>query len=401
MYKLKPTQYKLVLPSLKEVPINHLFALAVANCKVDGEIYVDNPERPSTFLIRHNYGMLLLWGNSQNEAFNQKLRSYLLDSKKLRHQAEWLQASPVAWDSVLENLLGGEVEKDRRLNFQFNPAKFRLFMQPAESEYQLARTDEILFQQMKGMVVPSNFWSRATEFAEIGLGYTILKDGVPVSTAFSAFVEGDELEIGIETQQDYQRLGLAPIACSALIEHCLQHGLTPLWACREGNAASAKLATKLGFEVKKTTAYYKLPNARIMNQISISTDKTKLDVSLIYEFLSERSYWAKGRSRDIVQKSIQNSLCFGAYDESGNQLGFARVATDYSVFGWLMDVFVLEQHRGKGIGKKLIEAIVNHPDLKNLSRLGLGTADAHGLYQQYGFTGLSKPANAMERLNIG
>ena len=137
-----------------------------------------------------------------------------------------------------------------------------------------------------------------------------------------------------------------------------------------------------------------------MEKITISTDKTKLDIAQIYEFLNERSYWAKGRSLETVQKSIQHSLCFGAYDENGNQLGFARVATDYAVFGWLMDVFVLEQHRGKGIGKKLIEAIVNHPDLKNLSRLGLGTADAHGLYRQYGFTGLSKPANAMERLNV-
>ena len=400
MYKLEPARYQLVLPSLKEVSINHLFALAVINGKIDGEIYVDDPVQPSTFLVRHSYGMLLLWGNCYNERFNQKLKTYVLSSEK-RQGTEWLQAFPASWDAVLENLLGESVERDTRLNFRFEQTKRSCFLQPAESDYQLVLTDEALFLRVKGTVVPSRFWRNAAEFNRIGLGYTLVKDGIPVSTAFTAFVEGRELEIGIETQQEYQGLGFAPIVCSALIDYCLQHGLTPVWACRKGNVASAKLATKLGFEVTKTTSYYKLPNERIMEKITISTDKSRLDLPLIYQFLSERSYWAKGRSLETVQKSIEHSLCFGAYDEDGNQLGFARVATDYAVFGWLMDVFVLEQHRGKGIGKKLIEAIVTHPELKDLSRLGLGTADAHGLYRQYGFNGLSKPANAMERIHIG
>jgi len=130
----------------------------------------------------------------------------------------------------------------------------------------------------------------------------------------------------------------------------------------------------------------------------ISTDKSRLDANMIHRFLSEDSYWAKGRSLEIVQKSIENSLCFGLYDETGRQLGFARVVTDYAVFGWLMDVFMLEEHRGNGHGKKLMDAIVNHPDLKNLRRMGLGTDDAHELYKQYGFTNLSKPENMMELL---
>ena len=130
----------------------------------------------------------------------------------------------------------------------------------------------------------------------------------------------------------------------------------------------------------------------------ISTDKSLLDIPMIHEYLSERSYWAKGRSLETVQKSIENSLCFGLYDEAGKQLGFARVVTDYAVFGWLMDVFVLEEYRGKGFGKMLMETIINHPDLNNLRRMGLGTDDAHELYKQYGFTALSKPDNMMELL---
>ncbi len=135
-----------------------------------------------------------------------------------------------------------------------------------------------------------------------------------------------------------------------------------------------------------------------MKTMTISTDKSALDVLMIHQFLTERSYWAKGRTLETVQRSIANSLCFGAYNEVGKQVAFARVVTDSAVFGWLLDVFVLEDSRGLGIGKQLMEAIVSHPDLKGLKRMGLGTDDAHELYRAYGFTGLSKPDNMMERL---
>lgn len=133
-----------------------------------------------------------------------------------------------------------------------------------------------------------------------------------------------------------------------------------------------------------------------MNDIVISTDKKLLDVTMIHAYLSERSYWAKGRSLETVKKSIENSLCFGLYNQQGQQLGFARVATDYAVFGWLMDVFVLEEYRGQGLGKKLIEFVVNHHDMKNLRRIGLATSDAHGLYHQFGFCPVSSPEKMME-----
>lgn len=130
--------------------------------------------------------------------------------------------------------------------------------------------------------------------------------------------------------------------------------------------------------------------------ILISNDKSLLDLEMIHNFLTNRSYWAKGRSMETVKRSVENSLCFGVY-EKGKQVGFARVVTDYSVFAWLMDVFILEDYRGRGYSKQLMSAIINHPDLQNLIRWGLGTEDAHGLYQQFGFTALSKPNNMMER----
>jgi GNAT superfamily N-acetyltransferase len=116
----------------------------------------------------------------------------------------------------------------------------------------------------------------------------------------------------------------------------------------------------------------------------ISTDVERLDVDLIHRFLSEESYWAKGIAREVVKRSIENSICFGLYDAS-EQMGFARVITDRAAFAYLADVFVLPGHRGRGLGKWLIETVLSYPDLQNLRRFFLGTADAHSLYERYGF----------------
>jgi len=130
----------------------------------------------------------------------------------------------------------------------------------------------------------------------------------------------------------------------------------------------------------------------------ISNDKTLLDVPLIHQYLSEESYWAKGRSIETVKTSIEHSICFGVHNKH-QQVGFARVVSDRSIFAWIMDVFILPEFQGNGLGKQLMEKIMKHPDLQNLSRWGLGTADAHGLYQQFGFTEIAEPHRLMELKN--
>jgi GNAT superfamily N-acetyltransferase len=127
----------------------------------------------------------------------------------------------------------------------------------------------------------------------------------------------------------------------------------------------------------------------------ISDDKTRLDIALIHSFLSGRSYWAKGVPVEIVERSIRNSLCFGMF-KAGRQIGFARVVTDCATFAWLADVFIIEQARGADFGKKLIAAILGHPDLQKLRRFMLGTRDAHKLYERYGFAPLEFPERFME-----
>ena len=127
----------------------------------------------------------------------------------------------------------------------------------------------------------------------------------------------------------------------------------------------------------------------------ISTDKSQLDIPFIHQWLSSVSYWAQGRSMETVQRSIENSLCFGVY-EAKRQIGFARVVTDYATFAWLCDVFILEGYRGHGLGKWLIESITSQPLLQG--RFLLATRDAHGLYQRYGgFEALQATERGMAR----
>lgn len=127
---------------------------------------------------------------------------------------------------------------------------------------------------------------------------------------------------------------------------------------------------------------------------SISTDKKLLDIDVIYNFLNEESYWAKGITRERLEKAIEHSVCFGVYD--GNKLvGFARVVTDRATFAYLCDVFVLETYRGQGLSKWLVQTIVSDADFKGLRRWALATQDAHGLYKQFGFAPLVNAENWM------
>ena len=126
----------------------------------------------------------------------------------------------------------------------------------------------------------------------------------------------------------------------------------------------------------------------------ISTDRAKLDVAAIHDYLSNRSYWAEGRPLETVERSIQNSLCFGLYHQD-KQVGLARVVTDYATYGYLCDVFIVEDYRGRGLGKWLVECVLSHPALKGLRKISLATRDAQDLYRQFGFTEIEDPNRYM------
>jgi GNAT superfamily N-acetyltransferase len=127
----------------------------------------------------------------------------------------------------------------------------------------------------------------------------------------------------------------------------------------------------------------------------VSTDRSKLDLPLIHTFLSTQAYWCLNIPFTTVKRSVENALCFGVY-QGDRQVGFARVITDYATIAYLGDVFILPEHRGKGLSKQLIGEIMAHPDLQGLRRWMLLTGDAHGLYRQYGWKPIANPDLYME-----
>lgn len=133
-----------------------------------------------------------------------------------------------------------------------------------------------------------------------------------------------------------------------------------------------------------------------MSDLTISTNRSELDVPMIYRFLSEQSGWAVGISRAVVDRAIENSMCFGGFVD-GRQVAFARVVTDFATFGNLVDMFVLPEYRGRGYASEMLTTIMAHPSLKGLRRFTLATSSAPGLYEKFGFGPPQRPETLMER----
>lgn len=133
-----------------------------------------------------------------------------------------------------------------------------------------------------------------------------------------------------------------------------------------------------------------------MNNYTVSDDKSKLDINFIHSFLTN-SYWAKGRSLEAVSETIKNSDCFGIYDDD-KHIGFARVVSDYVIFAYIFDVFIIEEYRGRGLSKMLLNSVFENPKYKNVKKWMLATSDAHDLYRKFGFKPVASPEKLMERV---
>ena len=274
MILLEESAYYKVLSPLKSVTINVLFARTVIEKHLHGKVYVNDTDTPNTFYIVHPYGMSLLFGNPDNEEFNRQFVEYALNKYKSRDKYEWLQVFPDSWDDKLKDLFGSclvkysdnsnnekdKVELNGRVNFKFNKEAYFAFKQnKPKINYKIVRTDKEAFNDMKGSVVPMFFWKDAEHFCNHGIGFSLLYDNKLASTAYSAYIHDNYLELGIETVEEYRGKGLAQYACFALIDYCLQNNFEPVWSCRLENIASCQLAQKLGFEPISKRSYYKLP----------------------------------------------------------------------------------------------------------------------------------------------
>ena len=271
-------QYYKAIESLKEVSFNHLFACAVAEQKIDGLIYTDNRDFPTSFYILHPYGMSLLTGNFKNEEFNNQLVEYLLNKDGLRNQIEWMQVYPEMWNTQLSRLLGNQlltkkqkdgrvisevepikVDEHTRVNFKFDANKYAEFrLNQSAGQFEIIRTGEKEFQNMPGTVVPKLFWQSASQFLNEGIGFSLWFNGELACTAFSAFIDDRQLELGIESATQFRGKGFAMHTCAALIDYCLENRLEPVWSCRLENTASYLLAQKLGFEPVDYHPFYKV-----------------------------------------------------------------------------------------------------------------------------------------------
>ena len=143
-----------------------------------------------------------------------------------------------------------------------------------------------------------------------------------------------------------------------------------------------------------------MPYEHHRDAFTVSDDPARLDVEAIHDYLAHHSYWAEGIPRDVVARGLEHSLCFGLYD-GARQIGLARMITDRATFAYLCDVYVLEEYRGRGLGKWLMDRVMAHPDLQGLRRLQLVTRDAHELYRPLGFAEPTQPGRHMEIVRPG
>lgn len=274
MHILPVSEYEKALKPLGEVPINTLFIETVIRGDVPGTVYADDPHNPGVFYIVHQYGMSLLFGDTDNEAFNAEFVRYLMNKDKMRDHHEWMQVYPNAWAGRIESMLGerlvkkdgregdgdpGKVVEFTRVNFTFDPNRYReAVAERSKPEYEIVPTTAKMYGEIRGSVIPRGFWKDGEQFTEAGGGYTLICDGEPAATAFTAYRIGDTLEIGIETMEKYRGRGFAFWVCATLIEYCLAHHLTPDWTCRLENTGSYILAQRLGFVPTRYLPYYRL-----------------------------------------------------------------------------------------------------------------------------------------------
>jgi GNAT superfamily N-acetyltransferase len=233
LHELPVSAWHRIMPSLRTLARNTLFARAVAEQDAPGQVFAYPAESPAVVYVVHDYGMSLLYGSTGLAEVDGHLLAEVV--RRPRTTAEWLQVEPDGW---AERLREPAVERYTRVNFRFSPQAYAACRSsPAAAETRIVRADRSAFA-MPGSVVPRLFWRDAERFLAAGGGFAAIVDGELASLAFVSFVGDAALEIGIETHPRHRGHGLARLACVALIDDCLARGREPVWACRLENTAS-------------------------------------------------------------------------------------------------------------------------------------------------------------------
>lgn len=282
MKLIEEDKYGKILEQLYEVPYNTLFARAVLELKSHGRVLVDNMDEPKTIFIAHSYGMSLLFGDTENLEFNTSLGDYMLNTNGDRLKYEWMQVYPEKWNDKLREILNEKIinyskiaseysqteldnliNKDRknhviqwrRVNFKYKNINTVINV---ESEYNIKLIDSDIYDRLEGSVIPKYFWKSKEGFLSDGVGYVLMNGNDIVSIAFSSCKFENELEIGVETSENYRGMGFAKHVCRAMLTYCKLNGYFPIWACKKENIGSYRLAKGLGFEESLVLPYYEL-----------------------------------------------------------------------------------------------------------------------------------------------
>jgi GNAT superfamily N-acetyltransferase len=300
MQRLDPLHYDSLRAKIAAAKMNTLVAQQVLLGNVTGDVYADlsgahagasastSAGAPAAALIRHPYGMALLFGAMEHGDFAREVRDFALNRDGRRSAPEWLQIAPpeacekfdalvadhlavAAADEAADEAPAGGPEADtavrkyQRVNFAFDRERYEARPRPTlPPGHEVVQTTPEIFNTFTGHVVPSKFWDSAEDFERMGLGFSVRSaEGETRSTAFASFVVGDTLELGVETKADHHGKGLAGAACAALIDYCLARGYEPVWSCHGGNVGSRRLAGGLGFREALRVPYYRLPAAPI------------------------------------------------------------------------------------------------------------------------------------------
>lgn len=271
MIELHPDAFPTLLPSLRRLPVNHLFARSVLERHVDGRVWLARKETSMLCHVVHPYGMTLMFGDGGGTEPH-ILKAHLDECRDAAHDL-WLQVTPAGLAASVDELLapqampadqppgGPRVQRYTRANFRFDPARH------AALRVQLAPPPQVKIRPIAAQefalpdisVSPHRFWRDVDQFFAHGGGWCVEQDGNLAAMAFCSFRFDRQLEIGVETRADYRKRGYAYHAARALVDQCLALGLEPIWSCRKENTGSYRLAQSLGFEPTLEVAYYRLP----------------------------------------------------------------------------------------------------------------------------------------------